>query len=297
MTGSVCLLVVTFNRKALLLECLAGIRAQLRKPDHVLVVDNASTDGTQEAVTAQFPEFQYLRMEKNTGGAGGFSHGIQTAYDLGYEWIWVMDDDVEPYPEALETLCSYTHLGQFLHLRRSNPDGEFPWQGVLDLSGPGIVPFRRDIAFSNGVEWIPVNYGCFEGAFFHRRIVESIGVPDPRFFASGDDMIYGLMASFHTPVLYINKPGLKRKLTPNRGTIHFRHFLWARNRYLAREHALRAGLPIVPFLFWARTLYNTVLVAKDALSGTGTWASVKMNLKGNWAGLHRRFGVPPWIKT
>ncbi len=72
---------VTYNRQQLLLEALAAVLAQSRAPDSVIVVDNASTDGTAAAVRAQFPSVRVAGLARNTGGAGGFAYGMALALD------------------------------------------------------------------------------------------------------------------------------------------------------------------------------------------------------------------------
>ena len=103
-SGTVCAVVVTRNRRELLGECLAAVAGQTRKPDHVLVVDNASTDGSPELVAREHPEAELLRLERNAGGAGGFHHGMRHARAGEWTWMWLMDDDTIPEPDALERL-------------------------------------------------------------------------------------------------------------------------------------------------------------------------------------------------
>ena len=98
--------VVTYNRRDLLLEALAAVHAQSRVPDAVIVVDNASTDGTGAAVRAQFPAAQLAELTRNTGGAGGFAYGMARALDGAADLIWLMDDDTVPEPGALEALLA-----------------------------------------------------------------------------------------------------------------------------------------------------------------------------------------------
>lgn len=110
MSERVCAVVVTYNRKELLRKCLAALKSQTRKPDHILVVDNASTDGTPEMLKEEFPQVEVLRLPENQGSAGGFHEGMNRAYEEGWDWIWIMDDDALPEPTALERLlaCSDT---------------------------------------------------------------------------------------------------------------------------------------------------------------------------------------------
>jgi rhamnopyranosyl-N-acetylglucosaminyl-diphospho-decaprenol beta-1,3/1,4-galactofuranosyltransferase len=96
--------VVTYNRRDLLLESLAAVLAQTRAPDKVIVVDNASEDGTAAAVRDQFPSVHLAELRRNSGGAGGFAGGMALALADGADLIWLMDDDTVPEPGALSAL-------------------------------------------------------------------------------------------------------------------------------------------------------------------------------------------------
>ncbi|GAA3969003.1 glycosyltransferase [Actinomadura viridis] len=96
--------VVTYNRRDLLVEALTAIRAQTRVPDAVIVVDNASSDGTAALVRDRFGEVELLSLPRNTGGAGGFAAGLGLALERGAGLVWLMDDDTVPEPGALAAL-------------------------------------------------------------------------------------------------------------------------------------------------------------------------------------------------
>jgi len=120
--GSVAAVVVTYNRKQLLARCLEAIRAQSRPSDRVFIVDNASSDGTAEHLAAAGlldDSIEYIRLPANSGSAGGFHEGMRRAYEAGYEWLWLMDDDGCPAPDCLENLLSR--------------------QNDLDVIGPAVV--------------------------------------------------------------------------------------------------------------------------------------------------------------
>ena len=132
---TVCAVVVTYNRKELLIECLDGLLRQTRPIDAIYIIDNASTDNTPEFLKekgfiqelppknltkswekefeiknltdGQPIKLRYIRMHENTGGAGGFHEGVKRAYEKGYDWLWLMDDDAEPYENALQLLKDY----------------------------------------------------------------------------------------------------------------------------------------------------------------------------------------------
>ncbi len=107
---SVCALVVTFNRRALLAECLDALLAQTHPVARIVVVDNASTDGTPELLRKRGfldrPEVELVRLPENLGSSGGFATGIERARAGDEDWVWVMDDDAEPRPDALATLLA-----------------------------------------------------------------------------------------------------------------------------------------------------------------------------------------------
>jgi rhamnopyranosyl-N-acetylglucosaminyl-diphospho-decaprenol beta-1,3/1,4-galactofuranosyltransferase len=98
--------VVTYNRRDLLLESLAAAGGQSRAPDVTIVVDNASEDGTPAAVRAAFPSVRLAELKRNSGGAGGFAAGVALALAEDADLIWLMDDDTVPEPGALGALLA-----------------------------------------------------------------------------------------------------------------------------------------------------------------------------------------------
>ncbi|MGQ4534794.1 NAD-dependent epimerase/dehydratase family protein [Dermabacteraceae bacterium P13115] len=97
--------VVTYNREHLIGHCLDGLAAQTRPVDAVVVVDNASTDESGN-IAAQHPvTSETVTLHRNVGGAGGFAAGMAHALEeLAPDWIWLMDDDTVPRPDALAAL-------------------------------------------------------------------------------------------------------------------------------------------------------------------------------------------------
>lgn len=98
--------VVTHDRKELLRKCLKSLLAQSMSCD-IIVIDNASSDGTQEMMRENFslPAVSYHNTGKNLGGSGGFAYGLQKAAEAGYSYAWLMDDDTIPGRHSLEMLC------------------------------------------------------------------------------------------------------------------------------------------------------------------------------------------------
>ena len=101
---SVCALIVSYNRLEQLRDCLRAVLGQDRVPEHIVVIDNASEDGTHEAIELEFPTVEILRLSVNTGPAGGFSKGFERALESRLEYVWTLDDDCVPEPDALKML-------------------------------------------------------------------------------------------------------------------------------------------------------------------------------------------------
>ncbi|MDQ1127902.1 glycosyltransferase family 2 protein [Microbacterium sp. SORGH_AS_0888] len=224
--ASATIAVVTYNRSALLSRLLESIERMDPKPGHVVIIDNASTDDTTELVESfrerLGTELVYRRLETNTGGSGGFSAGMQTAYELGSTWIWVMDDDVEVIPDGLAKMGKWAPRFKSIQGRRYDFDGsEFYWQyRIADRMGIPI-PFAPAGFDESGFK--EMNSGCFEGMFIHRDIVSRIGFPDPRFFIYWDDQMYGWLASRQTTSVIVNEFVLRRTREIKQWDMGIRH--------------------------------------------------------------------------
>ncbi len=184
--------VVTHNRLALLRECLAAIEAQSGELAELIVIDNASTDGTAAAVAAEFPKATLVSLAHNEGGAGGFHEGIKAGYAHGADWIWLLDDDTIPSSGALAELVGALRrldglpapavLGSRVEWRDGEPH-------------PVNMPIvrRRDIvhlvaACERGL--IPLRTSTFVSLLLSREAVEHHGLPLKQFFFQADDIEY-----------------------------------------------------------------------------------------------------------
>ncbi len=244
--------IVTFNRKDLLLKCIEGILNQTVTVDSIFLVDNASTDGTDKIVTSKFNKsslIKYTKLNQNTGSAGGFNFGVNQAYNSGADWVWFLDDDISPSPNCLEELLKYQHISKCIHPSKTDINGrEFIWEGVFD-SAVGNANFIPNLSFKNGKDFTFVNIGCFEGMLIHREIIDKIGFPDSRFFIVGDDTIYGFMASLYTNVIFVKEAIINKLIPLNlRSSPTFMYYA-IRNHFLTKEYLIKLGV------FNPRTFY------------------------------------------
>jgi GT2 family glycosyltransferase len=227
--------IVTYNRSGLLTRLLGSIAAMDPKPGHVVIIDNASTDDTTDVVESYRErlgdtEIVYRRMETNTGGSGGFSEGMRVAYELGSEWIWLMDDDVEVIDDGLAKMGKWAPRFKSIQGRRYDYDGsEFYWQYRIAEKMGIPIPFAPASFDSSGYK--PMNSGCFEGMFIHRDIVKQIGLPDPRFFIYWDDQTYGWLASRKTQSVIVDEFVLRRTREIKQWDMGIRHMNASSNAY------------------------------------------------------------------
>lgn len=240
-TAPLAIAIVTFNRSALLDDLLQSVAAMTTPADRVVVVDNASTDDTQDVIAAWEAKLGpdvlvNHRMETNTGGAGGFSEGTRVALDLGAEWVWLMDDDVEILPDALERFAPWMERFKVIHGRRYDVDGSpFYWQAKFNQFLGVPLPYSvRD--FDRG-GYAVTNSGTFEGMLIHADVVRRIGLPDPRFFISWDDAVYAWLASLETEVVYVDEFVLQKKREQKQVNLGLRHL--NDSSPLAKYHVMR----------------------------------------------------------
>jgi GT2 family glycosyltransferase len=100
----VVVVVLTWNGREDTLACLAALAGDTYEPLHVVVVDNASGDGTEEAVRAAHPEVELVSSDTNLGYAGGNNLGLERALALGAGHVLVLNNDVEVLPGAIAEL-------------------------------------------------------------------------------------------------------------------------------------------------------------------------------------------------
>jgi rhamnopyranosyl-N-acetylglucosaminyl-diphospho-decaprenol beta-1,3/1,4-galactofuranosyltransferase len=198
---TVAVVVVTFNRADLLAGMLDGLAAQTRRPDAVIVVDNASTDHTRAVLEARTDlPLHVTHSEDNLGGAGGFHLGVRAAYDAGWDRVWLMDDDVVPAPGCLEALMAVDE--DCLIAVREDLSGALVEKAAVefDLRNPLAIKPKRasvDSTYADRAsmpELVEVHNVAFEGFILRRSVVEEVGFPDPSFFIFYDDAEYAVRA-------------------------------------------------------------------------------------------------------
>lgn len=191
---SICAVVVTYNRKLLLLNCLNALRTQSYHLDHIVVVNNASTDGTidflRENGYSDNEQFTLINLSENQGGAGGFYAGIEFVQSR-FDYIWLMDDDGLPTNNTLLNLVPYLNHDVYigpLVLNSANPN-ELTFTLRLPNS-QRVLATLEDVKTATIDGVIPDIVMPFNGILFSSQLVEKIGLPKKEYFIWGDDIEY-----------------------------------------------------------------------------------------------------------
>lgn len=202
--NKVAAIVVTYNRIDLLKQCLEALQAQT-KPCDILIVDNASTDGTQkyvESLASKFENIKYRNTGANIGGAGGFNFGMKWAVQEGYDYLWVMDDDCLPKVNALEELVRADNI----------LEGNYGWLASAVLWKDGNIctmniPRKTMVKSVDDFKTplVEVVMSSFVSLFVPSQIIKQYGLPIKEFFIWTDDWEFTRRVSIKESCYLVNR--------------------------------------------------------------------------------------------
>lgn len=182
--------VVTYNRLQLLKEVIESLRQQTNQDFQLIVINNGSTDGTLNWLNEQNDVITITQA--NLGGAGGFYTGMKYVAEQGYDYCWVMDDDVICAPTALEELIKASQV---------RADIGFVCSRVIGTNGNPMNTPLPDIRITdNGYAdlydlvvnyaMVKVSVATFVSVFLSTKRIKEMGLPIKEFFIWGDDSEY-----------------------------------------------------------------------------------------------------------
>ena len=295
--------VVTYNRRDEVTRLVAKVDEARVVPAEVIVVVNASTDGSAAALKSlqtTRTSLTVLELTENTGGAGGFHAGLAEALEHGADLVWLMDDDGTPAPDCLETLLPHTDTYDFLGPAVVAEDDQdrlcFP------IRVPGSARVLRDVreleaAASAGLlEGIVIP---FNGVLLTRALVEEIGLPRKEFFIWGDDVEYLWRAQkadariatvvgsrfLHPSTDDLGTPLMWGRTTYNHSPSDLKHYCMCRNNVVnLRAHRGRLGV----MAFVVKTLWFYSFTRPDLGRLRLSGQAMRAGWRGDFTG-HRRF--------
>ncbi|RLA19717.1 MAG: hypothetical protein DRQ56_04810 [Gammaproteobacteria bacterium] len=202
--------IVTYNRKRDLEDTLNAFQEQLDAFDMLIVVDNCSSDGTDQLLDAFAPKYAgKLAVEqliRNSGGAGGFKAGLAKAIEYGADWIWLSDDDAIPAANCMYVVrsqLSSTKVPCVYGATAIEKDDDLEhlcWPVRIMQEGRyrNEAKKRADLHQIDTAEMLP-----FLGFTIHKSWLASAGLPNQHYFVSGDDREYSLRLRRAGASLYI----------------------------------------------------------------------------------------------
>lgn len=291
--------VVTYNRKVLLKECIDAILNQTKPITKLIVIDNNSTDGTYEMLENE----NYLnnnkvfckRLEKNTGGSGGFYEGMKLARTLNPDWVWIMDDDTIPNGNSLEELVKAKEVVKekvgFFASSVYGLNGEcmnVPTVNI-DLSENGYADWYRYLSYG----MIKIKEATFVSLLINGEALKEVGLPCKDYFIWGDDTEYTLRLNKYfgnaymvgnSEVIHKRKGGKALTIIEeeNKSRINM-YFYMTRNNYInIREYKSKKQL----FKF----IVNNLNIFKILFSKTKyKFLKIRVILKGLFSGIFKRY--------
>ena len=291
-TKKVSVVILNWNRKEMLLDCLRSIR-ELEYPIYeIIVVDNASTDGSVQAVREKYPDVVLIENDKNYGAIGGKNIGLRKALQSDVEYIYMQDNDIVAAKDALTKLVEVAEadpnvgmVGAMMY-DYSEPDTILSAGGTIDWTqnvSRGRGDNQKDVGQFNKIE--PVDY-LWGGALLVRKsVLEEVGLFD-------EDYI-GYWFEDSDLSVRVAKAGFKVLFNPFAKVWHKPHAtaeqLSYRKKYLAARNAIRFMKKHASPLQWAKYLFYSIIglpymYLRDILSGKNL-GGARGKAKGIWDGI------------
>ena len=223
----IAVVIVTFNRCDELVKTISAIQNQGILENDIIVINNNSTDNTKNILDSNYKNIQSIHLNENIASAGGFSKGMQTAFEKGYDWVWLFNDDSRPVEDSLKSIL--THLNsdkiQIGLLKIANKDENnkavlLYWNGV-----------RKPVSVDVSNEIVQTDLITFDGCIISKKTIEKIGYCDPLYFMGTYEFDYCLKAKDAGIGVYTLPNGLIEdgKLGGKNGTPPWRQYYNTRN--------------------------------------------------------------------
>jgi len=191
----IAVIVVNFNSGDMLSQCLRAVYSQSLRPARVIIVDNASTDGSVDIAEILFPDFEFIRLDRNTGFAAANNHAAYLAAD--FEWLALLNPDAYAAPDWLESM---------IVAACKNPDFNVFGSCMFISNSPSRLDGVGDIYHASGLAWREghghrvakgsiesreIFSPCAAAALYRREAFTSVGGLDQDFFCYFEDVDLG----------------------------------------------------------------------------------------------------------
>jgi hypothetical protein len=290
--------ILNTNRCEDTLACLASLEKTTYPNQRTIVLDNASTDGSVEAIRSQFASVQLIELEQNLGYAGNNNFGVELAIRQDADWVFVLNEDTIVAPDCIRNL---------IEAAKSNPRAGILGPTVYHNAEPDVIQSAGvRLAWNwstfhlgqnepdRGQYGSPSQVDCVSGCalLIKRQVIQEIGALDARFFYYWEETDWCKRASLggwevlHVPAAKIWHKGVQVDYSPSPNVTYYN----TRNRYLfmAKNHA--------PLTAWLYSLGRTTLTLLS-WSVRPKWREMRPHRDAMWQGaldfLRSRWGMRP----
>lgn len=291
--------VVTFNRKKLLRLALESLLSQSLLPQKIIIIDNASTDGTSEVVSEYKSNLiQYVRLSENIGGSGGFYEGLKIAktYSPDAQWVSLSDDDAIFEPNYFKLISD-----------ASNRQPEVKaFSGTVEfMDGSKQLDQRKVLTNWNNFDAMSVqdekyannfyiDLFTFCGCVINLDLIERIGMPRRDFFIWWDDTEYSIRVRKYTKILNVSDAILvhhtKKPQKDERYQKNWKEYYWFRNRTVT-VRSLGKNKAVANLWAAYQVVGKVKQVALETKFKGQRWAAIKVTLDGVFDGFRCKMGA------
>ncbi len=267
MSAQYAVVIVTCNRERLLRECVAHAMNQTSRPTCLIIVDNASKDGTKAYLQSldQGDSLEIIYLSHNIGGAGGFAAGMERAMQKNVECVLMIDDDAilaEDYMEKiLAARCKYPQYKAFAGTVETG--GEIDAFHRRNLRKAGLLmKTMQEETYKQ--DYFTCDIASFCGMVADTSLIKQMGLPHAEYFIYFDDTEYSLRIRQVSRFLVVTNAKLEHK-KENRIQNDPRRYEWKdyyaiRNRILmVKEHGNLLDKAINYFNIFLRNVFRNWL--------------------------------------
>ena len=197
----VVIVILNWNGKNLTAECLESLMEIDYCNYKILLVDNGSTDGSQEYFRDRYPEIELVENGENLGFAEGSNVGVRRAMDCQADYVLLLNNDVEADPRLVgQVHDAIVHSGEgdFYACRMM----DFYQRDLVDGAGDGFPKKGKSFRIGHGVKFGPpfdqsrrVFGACAGAGLYKRGLFEEVGLFDEDFFAYHEDVDWNFRAN------------------------------------------------------------------------------------------------------
>ena len=257
--------ILNTNRRVDTLDCLQSLAQSTYETSRIIVLDNASSDGSVAAIRSAFPAVQILELTENLGYAGNNNVGINAALEQGADWVLVLNEDTMVGPEC---------LAELVRVGESDPRIGIVGPMVYHHSEPTVIQSAggrlgrnwesqhiaqneadtQQFSAPHAVDWIT---GC--AILVRRAVIEQVGMLDERFFYYWEETEWCLRAKrggwqiLHVPQAKLWHKGVQRDYRPKPSVAYYN----TRNRlFMLQKHRAPLGVRVIAWAQIGRTLMS-----------------------------------------